>query len=330
MLKQELNFSLRISVINNCNFRCQYCPRNTSMENFCPTDIQKNILPSDEFLTTITSLVSKYKFSKVVVTGGEPLLAQDLPLIMDVIKKNGQFLELDTNGSLFSEKKWQAIKRFPDGVKISLDSLDAKTFSNITNCPDNKCLENIQKLIRACIKDNIPVTLNVVATKLNINDIQDIIQFAKSNKINISLLDLYYTKETHNFWLQNYVDLDKWVAQNKQLFEKIEVLDDFGCHFIKMYYNMGRNYVRIKSSASKTMRDNLCDKCPEYCQEGVFALRLSRQGWVTSCQRNGEIGGYYTQTDKIEEMITRINNTKSSTDSFAKLLTFYNLTSLSK
>lgn len=325
MTKETVDFSLRIAVIDTCNFSCLYCPRDTGMENFCPHSTRNNRLNTTSFIEAINSLLEKYCFSKVVVTGGEPLLAKDLPQILQAIKEHNQYLELDTNGSLFSEVLWEKIKKFPDAVKVSFDSLNKTKFNYLTNCKTPNGFENTRKLIEACIDDRIPITLNIVGTKQNIQDVMEIVNFAKTKQINTSLLDLYYTKETHNFWLDNYVSVKQWVNDNKNSFDSIETMDDFGCGFIKMYYNAGKNYLRVKLSEAKTMRDEHCINCPDYCQEGIFALRLSRQGWLTPCQSNNGLGAYYTETSKIQTLIERINKTTPSTDSFDKLIKFYNL-----
>ena len=323
--KEKLNFSLRISVVDKCNFACLYCPRLTSMENFCPPKKKQDILNTKDFVKLIDLLLKKYTFSKVVVTGGEPLLATDLIDILTVIKKNNQFLELDTNGSLFNEKIWKSIKNLVDAVKMSFDSINEKEFKDITNCKSKFAFTNAKKLINACVRDNFPLTLNIVATKRNIEHINEIINFAKENAINTSILDLYYSKEKQDFWLNNYVHLENWVKKNKHQFERIEQTDDFGCAFLRLYYNKGKNFLRVKLSEAKTMRDDYCEKCSEFCQEGIFALRLSRQGWITSCQINEGIGLHYTELDKIGTIISRIKKAHPSTTSFEKLIAFYNL-----
>lgn len=325
MDKQKVDFSLRISVIDTCNFSCLYCPRNTSMENFCPQSTKNDRLSTESFIEAINSLLEKYSFSKVVVTGGEPLLAKDLPQILQAIKKHGQYLELDTNGSLFSEALWEGIKKFPDAVKISFDSLDKRKFNRLTNCTIPNGFENTKRLIDVCVESKIPVTLNIVGTKQNIQDVMKIVRFAKDKGINTSLLDLYYTKETHSFWQNNYISVKQWVDENRDSFEHVESMGDFGCGFMKMRYNNGKNYLRVKLSEAKTMRDELCANCKEYCQEGIFTLRLSRQWWLTSCQSNNGPGAFYTEPQKIQSLVDRIKNTTQSTDSFDKLMKFYNL-----
>jgi hypothetical protein len=51
---------------------------------------------------------------------------------------------------------------------------------------------------------------------------------------------------------------------------------DYSEHGINyIFYDTGRIYIRIKDSKSATRRDNHCNDCEEYCQEGIHSIRLS-------------------------------------------------------
>ena len=39
----------------------------------------------------------------------------------------------------------------------------------------------------------------------------------------------------------------------------------------------------FKDSMTATVRARACDACNEYCQEGPYGLKLSVEGWVTTC-----------------------------------------------
>ena len=72
---------LRVSVTDRCNFRCQYCmPREVFGPGF-------RFLPRSEVLTfeeveRVVRVLVPLGVSKVRLTGGEPLLRRDLPVLV--------------------------------------------------------------------------------------------------------------------------------------------------------------------------------------------------------------------------------------------------------
>lgn len=317
---KKTNSSLRISIIDNCNFSCLYCPREENMENYCPKNIRSNKLNTGEMKNAIKTLLDKYQFTKIVITGGEPLLCNDLEEILRTISEYNNVVELDTNGSLFDVNKWNRIKRYIDGVKVSLDSLNIESFNYLTTYGNKQSFNNIIKLIESAKKEKIPVTINCVCTKVNYNEIEDIVKFCIKKGINASILDLYYTKETEEFWKENYKKIDILINSFKDKYGEVQIDDSFGCEFKKIYFNNMKNYIRFKSSSSATMRDELCERCSLYCQEGIFCLRLSRQGWVTVCQSNEDNGILLSQNSDISSLISRLENAKPDKESFVKML----------
>lgn len=316
---KKVNSSLRISVVDNCNFSCLYCPRKENMENYCPKAIRDKKLDTNQMINVINKILDEYQFTKIVITGGEPLLCNDLVDILKDINKYDNYIELDTNGSLYTQEKWNDIKNYIDGVKISLDSLNTKTFNQLTKFGNEKHINNILKLIETAKNDNKAVTINCVCTKINFVEIEKLIDFCIEEKINVSILDLYYTKETEEFWKENYKNIDILINLVKDKYGKVEVDGSFGCDFKKIYYNYN-NYIKFKSSSSATMRDELCDNCTTYCQEGIFCLRLSRQGWLTVCQSNEENGILMTENNDLSFLINRLERAQEDNSSFKKML----------
>src|SRR6202167_5333383 len=93
--------SLRISVTDRCNLRCNYC---MPQEEYV-------WLPREELLTfeEIARLVEVFTslgVEDVRLTGGEPLLRRDLPALVRMLAANPRIrdLALTTNGVLLSDQ----------------------------------------------------------------------------------------------------------------------------------------------------------------------------------------------------------------------------------
>ena len=123
---------LRISVIDRCNFRCTYCmPAEHYHESYTFLD-KKEWLTFDE-IERLARLFVKLGVSKIRITGGEPLLRENLPTLFKKLASVGSVsdLALTTNGihlpKLAEPLKNAGLQR----ITVSLDTLDEKIFKKM-------------------------------------------------------------------------------------------------------------------------------------------------------------------------------------------------------
>lgn len=88
---------LRISLIDRCNFRCQYCMPEGTEINYI---LQQNLLTLDELLTLLQEVFIPVGFTRFRLTGGEPLLR---PGVVELVQQINAFPEtkdvaMTTNG----------------------------------------------------------------------------------------------------------------------------------------------------------------------------------------------------------------------------------------
>ncbi len=121
--------SLRVSVTDRCNLRCNYC---MPEENYV-------WLPRQELLTfeEIARLVEVFTslgVTDVRLTGGEPLLRRDLPRLVEMLAANSRIrdLALTTNGILFAEQAEALWAAGLHRVTLSLDTLCPERFLALT------------------------------------------------------------------------------------------------------------------------------------------------------------------------------------------------------
>src|SRR5579864_6445486 len=89
--------SLRISVTDRCNLRCQYC-----MPEEEYSWLERKELLSFEEIAELASIFSELGVDKIRLTGGEPLLRRDLGILVNLLRGNERIrdLALTTNGIL--------------------------------------------------------------------------------------------------------------------------------------------------------------------------------------------------------------------------------------
>ena len=116
--------SLRLSVTDRCNLRCLYC-----MPEEDYVWLPREELLSFEELARLVEIFTSLGVSRVRLTGGEPLLRQNLDRLIAMLAQNPRVedLALTTNGILFADQA-EALKRAGLGrVTISLDTLSTRT-----------------------------------------------------------------------------------------------------------------------------------------------------------------------------------------------------------
>lgn len=155
---------LRISVTDRCNFRCVYC---MPKEVFGPdyTFLHRDQILTFEEITRLARLFVQHGVRKVRLTGGEPLVRRDLPLLVAMLAEiPGLDITLTTNGALLARSaralKDAGLKR----VTVSLDSLDDEIFKkmNDVNFPVRRVLEGIDAAAEAGLG---PIKINMVVKR---------------------------------------------------------------------------------------------------------------------------------------------------------------------
>src|SRR3954464_2558861 len=121
--------SLRVSVTDKCNFRCRYCMPAEGLE----------WLPRDEVLTfeeieRLVRLLAAMGVDEVRLTGGEPLVRRDLPLLVEKLARvpGVADLSLTTNGVLLDRLAAPLVAAGLRRVNVSLDTLSHTRFAEIT------------------------------------------------------------------------------------------------------------------------------------------------------------------------------------------------------
>jgi len=167
LLRQDIPIFATIIVTNKCNLNCRYCYRK-EIKNQKEFTLQELLNLTEELI----GMGTKY-FS---ISGGEPLLREDLNIIIEKIKKKNIFCHLTTNG-LFIKDNISLIKKF-DSILISLEG-NMESHDSLRGAGTyDKIIEAIELLHKNKIKFNT----STVLTKNNINAVKEILNLARVYK----------------------------------------------------------------------------------------------------------------------------------------------------
>jgi len=121
--------SLRVSVTDKCNFRCRYCMPAEGLE-WLPRDE----LLSFEEIARLVRVLAAMGVEEVRLTGGEPLVRRDLPVLVEQLGAipGVNDLSLTTNGVLLDRLAGPLVEAGLTRLNVSLDSLSHVRFTEIT------------------------------------------------------------------------------------------------------------------------------------------------------------------------------------------------------
>lgn len=208
-LKRPLK-DLRISVTDRCNFRCTYC---------MPLDkyewINKREILTFEEIGRIAKLAVDLGVEKIRLTGGEPLVRQDLPRLIEKLSsiQGLKDLCLTTNGALLSAQIDALKNAGLQRVNISIDTLDPARFKLMTKRGDlAKVLEGIFAAKNAGLA---PIKLNAVVERgVNDDDIVPLVEFARQHGFGMRFIE-YMDVGNSNHWTSSKL------VPKKEILEKI-------------------------------------------------------------------------------------------------------------
>lgn len=206
---------LRISVIDQCNFRCQYC---MPAEIFGPdfAFLPKEQLLSFDEITRLVTIFSSLGVEKIRITGGEPLLRRDLPQLIEKITqvKEIEDIALTTNGTLLGKYATSLKEAGLQRINVSLDSLRDETFRKMNG--RGFPVASILKGIDIAASVGLKVKINMVVQK-GVND-GDVLPMAK-----------YFYEKGHTLRFIEYMDVGNtngWkfdhVFSNKEILRMID------------------------------------------------------------------------------------------------------------
>ena len=121
--------SLRISVTDRCNLRCAYC-----MPEEEYTWIPRREILSFEEVSRLARIFAGLGAKRIRLTGGEPLLRHDLPLLISMLRgiPGIDDLALTTNGLRLADAVGELKAAGLQRITVSLDTLDRRRFETLT------------------------------------------------------------------------------------------------------------------------------------------------------------------------------------------------------
>jgi GTP 3',8-cyclase len=164
---------LRVSVTDRCNLRCTYCMPAEGLDWMAKPEML-----TDDELVRLVGLMVGLGVTTVRLTGGEPLLRRSL---VDVVRRIAALeprprIAMTTNGIGLDRLAAPLAAAGLDRVNVSLDTIDARQFSDLTR---RDRLQDVVAGLKAASDAGLdPVKVNAVAMRgVNDGDVADLLRW---------------------------------------------------------------------------------------------------------------------------------------------------------
>jgi molybdenum cofactor biosynthesis protein A len=257
---------LRISLIERCNLRCTYC-----MPEQGVVLTPRSHLMTYEEIFTLAQLFVKHGVTKIRLTGGEPLIRKDLPIILEKLSSLPVSLTLTTN-AVIVDKHMASLKQFGvNSLNVSLDSLDREKFKKITLRDD---FDMVYRNIHRLVEEGFRVKLNMVVMKgVNDNEVIDFIKLTQDLPITVRFIE--FMPFDGNKW-----NIDKTVSYAEIMEMAREVYSEAQLMRLQDAPNDTSKNYQIEGyqgswAVISTITNPFCDSCNR--------LRLTANGKLKNC-----------------------------------------------
>ncbi len=167
------------NITRRCNLRCQHCylaaqksGKNTGISTYYE-------LSTGEALQVIDQIALVNPEVLLILSGGEPILREDIFELAEYASGKGMMVVLGTNGLLINDQvAFQLRKRGVSGVSISLDSTDPEIHDGIRS--KNGAWEAAVKAVRICRNNGLAVQINTTVIQKNCEEISDLIEYSRT------------------------------------------------------------------------------------------------------------------------------------------------------
>jgi cyclic pyranopterin phosphate synthase len=264
---------LRVSVTDRCNFRCTYCmPAEIFGESY--KFLPKQEVLSFEEIVRLTSIIVRLGAVKVRITGGEPLVREQIETLVGMLRQieGVDDLTMTTNGFLLPQKA-QALKDAGlERITVSLDSLDDAVFRKMNGNRSSvqKVLDGIAAAERAGLH---PIKINTVVQRgVNEHTILDLAKWARDKGYILRFIE-YMDVGNMNGWRKEEVFSAREIVETIDAVLPLEQIERSYKSEVAARYRYRDGGGEIGLIASVTLP--FCGACSR--------MRLSPEGEIFTC-----------------------------------------------
>jgi radical SAM protein with 4Fe4S-binding SPASM domain len=181
LYKTNTPFSVKLELTTVCNLKCKYCYMRGA----------KNTMIRGKQWVDVLERLRKLGVVRLELTGGEPLLHEDLPQIIKAVDGMGFDTTICTNGALIDRSFTKTLQRSRNvDVRISYHSVDEVIFDQFVQVEGT--YSKVMQSFDILLDGHAPFSAFIVLTSVNQDKILDTIEYFKKAGIEYDVSALLF------------------------------------------------------------------------------------------------------------------------------------------
>jgi cyclic pyranopterin phosphate synthase len=231
---------------------------------------REDLLTYEELTRVARVCVEKFGFDGIRLTGGEPTVRANLPVLIEQLSKLGVDLSLTTNGTTLTNLASSLVDAGLERINISLDSLRRDRFEQITRRDE---LDRVLAGIDAAVQSGLsPVKINCVVMRgVNDDEIVDFARFGRERGVTVRFIEFMPLDAQGEWTNEQVVTKAEIVAAIGEVFELSQVAERESDPAARWRYVDGGGEFGVIPSVTEAF----CESCDR--------VRLTADGMLRHC-----------------------------------------------
>ncbi len=260
---------LRISLTDRCNFRCVYCMPAEGL----PWLPKREILSYEEILR-LARIFIDLGIRTIRLTGGEPLMRQDIDVLIEGLTQLEPTLDLSmtTNGFFLKEKVKRLAEAGLKRINVSLDSLQPERFERMVRRDGHLVFKILEGMRLAREAGLTPIKINCVVMRgYNDDELTEFVRLGRENDYQVRFIE-YMPLDAQGEWSMKTVVPGAEILARVHTVFPLALASNNGSEPATVYrFADGRGSIGVIAS----VREPFCDQCNR--------IRITADGQLRTC-----------------------------------------------
>lgn len=173
--KEGIPLTAAFELLPVCNLSCKMCYVRKSMAEVR----EMGGIKDGKWWLTAAKAAEQYGLLFPLLTGGEPFLHPDFKEILAGMQDMGMQVSINSNGTMIDHKMaaWLG-KHIPTRINITLYGASEESYEKL--CGNGEAYGKVRNAVQWLKEYHVPVKFNTSITPYNVQDLEEIIRYAKS------------------------------------------------------------------------------------------------------------------------------------------------------